>query len=598
MIDPITLEIIEGTIESAVTEIEAAIERTAMSTMIREQHDFRVAIYDARGNAVSRVSFAATIDPIYEAFAPETIGEGDVILYNDVYRSHGGITHLPDMCVNIPVFHEGVLLGWVQSFGHVEDIGGIAVGSMPTIATSIHHEGLMIPPVKLYESGRLNQALYEVILRNSRFPASLRGDIDAEVAACRMGATRLTELCRRYGRETVAEAFERLLARCEHAIRSELLPQIPDGAYVFEDFVGYDGVVPDRPYKIRIAMTKDAAGLRVAFDGTSGQATGPVNFAASPKFYAKFLGSTFKPFLPGLVLNEGVTRVFHLEEPPKGSLLNPRFPAPVCHRTVTMVRVLDTFQGVMARALPQRVAAAMDTITLFTIHGAWPDGRPFFFREIVGAGSGGRNFADGLDAVDMVPESKNIPTEFAEMVYPLEIEQVALRRDSGGPGTFRGGHGYVKDVRILADVAYVSIRECRSGFANWGLEGGRAGEVAKLILNPDTPGERHLPGLVQDVAVRRGDRIRVITAGGGGWGDPLRRSPTLVLDDVRRRLISAESARVDYGVVLDAPGGPVDEAVTGRLREEMAAKRGPSLRIDRGEYAATLRAQGVITYDE
>ncbi|MBL4874789.1 MAG: hydantoinase B/oxoprolinase family protein [Rhodobacteraceae bacterium] len=162
--------------------------------------------------------------------------------------------------------------------------------------------------------------------------------------------------------------------------------------------------------------------MTLDFEGTSDQAVGPINFASSPKFLSKLLGATFKPFVPDLVLNEGVTRIFKMKEPRKGSIVNPTFPAPVAHRTVTMARVLDTFQGVMANALPGRVSGAMDTICLFTIHGKGFDGDPFFFREIVGAGSGGRNHSDGLDAVDMIPESKNIPTEFIEMVYPSHYD--------------------------------------------------------------------------------------------------------------------------------------------------------------------------------
>jgi N-methylhydantoinase B len=596
--DAITLEIIEGTIESAITEIEAAIERTAMSTMIREQHDFRAAIYDAKGRAISRVSFAATIDPIYRKFGTDNFDPGDVVMYNDVYMSEGGITHLPDICVNLPVFFEGQLLAWVQCFGHVEDIGGLAVGSMAALATSVFQEGLMIPPVKLYEGGRLNHALYELILRNSRYPDSLRGDLDAEIAGCRLGVTRVTDLFRRYSPTVVVEAFDRLLDRCERGLRETLLPQIPDGTYKFEDFIGFDGVVQDRRYKVSMSMTKDADGLALNFEGTSPQAVGPVNFAATPKFYAKLLGAAFRPFVPGLVLNEGVSRIFRMEEPPAGSLLNPTFPAPIAHRTVTMARVLDTFQGIMAQALPGRVSGAMDTITLFTIHGNSSDGQPFFFREIVGAGSGGRDHSDGLDAVDMVPESKNVPAEFTEMVYPLAIDRIALRQNSGGPGKFRGGHGYIKDVRILTEEALVSIRTPRGDFANWGVEGGFAGSTAHLVVNPGTAREIYLPSLVQDYRVKCGDVIRVMTSGGGGWGDPLEREPSLVSADVMGGTVSVESAKDDYGVVFAAESGVVEIDATRAQRVDMMRRKGARLRFDRGEFARRLRAEGSISYAE
>ena len=362
-----------------------------------------------------------------------------------------------------------------------------------------------------------------MILRNSRFPESLRGDIDAEIAACRLGAERLQGLCGRYGKDTVAACFARMLQRCADGLREHLLPQIADGSYSFEDFIGHGFVNPERSYTVKLTMEKSADRLKVNFDGTSSQAEGPINFAATPKFYAKLLGSAFKPHIPDLVLNEGVSEVFELEAPPEGSLLNPRFPAPVAHRSVSMVRVLDTFQGLMAKALPGRTAAAMDTLNLLTIHGARDDGSTFFFREIIGAGSGGRHFAEGLDAVDMVPESKNAPTEFVENVYPIEIVRCALRQNSGGAGRYRGGAGYEKDFRILCAEVFLSIRGCRTRFANWGIEGGMAGETAKVILNPETNHEEELTSVLENHRFVRDDVVRIVTAGGGGGGDPLDR---------------------------------------------------------------------------
>ena len=596
MIDPITLEIVEGSVESAVTEIEAAVERTSMSSMMREQHDFRVAIYDAECSAISRVSFAATIDPIYEVFGADGIREGDVVLYNDVYRSHGGITHLPDICVNVPVFWDDEIVAWVQCYGHVEDIGGIATGSMPLTSTEIYHEGLMIPPVKLYDAGKVNDALYTVILRNSRFPESLRGDIDAEIAACRLGAERLQGLCGRYGKDTVAACFARMLQRCADGLREHLLPQIADGSYSFEDFIGHDFVNPERSYTVKLTMEKSADRLKVNFDGTSSQAEGPINFAATPKFYAKLLGSAFKPHIPDLVLNEGVSEVFELEAPPEGSVLNPRFPAPVAHRSVSMVRVLDTFQGLMAKALPGRTAAAMDTLNLLTIHGARDDGSTFFFREIIGAGSGGRHFAEGLDAVDMVPESKNAPTEFVENVYPIEIVRCALRQNSGGAGRYRGGAGYEKDFRILCAEVFLSIRGCRTRFANWGIEGGMAGETAKVILNPETNHDEELTSVLENHRFVRDDVVRIVTAGGGGWGDPLDRPAAQVAHDVLRKLISEATAHESYGVILDPITHAADDTATESLRGDMKSRRGVPPRFGRGDHAEQLRAEGKIAY--
>ena len=435
-----------------------------------------------------------------------------------------------------------------------------------------------------------------MILRNSRFPESLRGDIDAEISACRLGAERVQGLCRRYGKDTVATCFARMLQRCADGLREHLLPQIADGTYSFEDFIGHDFVNPERSYTVKLTMEKSADRLKVNFDGTSAQADGPINFAATPKFYAKLLGSAFKPHIPDLVLNEGVSEIFELKAPPEGSLLNPRFPAPVAHRSVSMVRVLDTFQGLMAKALPGRTAAAMDTLNLLTIHGARDDSSPFFFREIIGAGSGGRHFAEGLDAVDMVPESKNAPTEFVENVYPIEIVRCALRQNSGGAGRYRGGAGYEKDFRILCAEVFLSIRGCRTRFANWGIEGGMAGETAKVILNPETNHEEELTSVLENHRFVRDDVVRIVTAGGGGWGDPLDRPAAQVAHDVLRKLVSEATAHDSYGVVFDPNTHAADDTATESLRSDMRSRRGVPPRFGRGDYAEQLRAEGTISY--
>ena len=377
---------------------------------------------------------------------------------------------------------------------------------------------------------------------------------------------------------------------------SHLLPQIADGTYSFEDFIGHDFVNPERSYTVKLTLEKSADRLKVNFDGTSAQADGPINFAATPKFYAKLLGSAFKPHIPDLVLNEGVSEIFELKAPPEGSLLNPRFPAPVAHRSVSMVRVLDTFQGLMAKALPGRTAAAMDTLNLLTIHGARDDSSPFFFREIIGAGSGGRHFAEGLDAVDMVPESKNAPTEFVENVYPIEIVRCALRQNSGGAGRYRGGAGYEKDFRILCAEVFLSIRGCRTRFANWGIEGGMAGETAKVILNPETNHEEELTSVLENHRFVRDDVVRIVTAGGGGWGDPLDRPAAQVAHDVLRKLVSEATAHDSYGVVFDPNTHAADDTATESLRSDMRSRRGVPPRFGRGDYAEQLRAEGTISY--
>ena len=244
MIDPIVLEIVEGTLASVEAEVEAAIERTSRSPMIREARDFRGGIHDRHCRKLTGRSYSALVQPIVRDFPIESMQPGDVFFHNDVYQSEGGIGHLPDLCVTVPVFHAGYVVAFVQAFGHHDDIGGCVPGSMPSHGTSYYQEGLIVPPVRLYQGGQPNDDLIRVMVRNSRLPDSLRGDLDAEVAACRMGAERLAELFARYGAEQVEACFEAILARTTETFRRELLSKIPNGTYVWEDYAEHDGVDP------------------------------------------------------------------------------------------------------------------------------------------------------------------------------------------------------------------------------------------------------------------------------------------------------------------------------------------------------------------
>jgi len=276
-LDPILVDIVDGGIEAAVMEAEAAVERTARSTIIREQHDYRASVNTVDCLSVSRVSWAATADPIRTKFPLERIAEGDVFIYNDVYGSAGTIGHLPDYCVVTPIFWQGRVLGFAQIFGHVNDVGGRVAGSWPNTSTSIFEEGTICPPVKLYAQGRLTEGVYDIILRNSRFPEDLRGDIDAFVGANEIIKRRVGELCQRFGGDRVEAAFYEIIDRCAEVVRDKGLPLIPDGDYVGEDFVENDGLTLDKPVKLQLTVRKYPDKMILDFAGTSPQTQGPVN---------------------------------------------------------------------------------------------------------------------------------------------------------------------------------------------------------------------------------------------------------------------------------------------------------------------------------
>jgi N-methylhydantoinase B len=600
-VDPITLQIVEGTLASIEAEVEAAIERTARSPMIRDQHDYRAGIHDRQCRKLTGRSYSAMVNPVVRDFPLESMRDGDVYFHNDVYLSEGSVGHLPDAVSTVPVFFEGEVVAFVQAFGHHDDIGGAVPGSMPAHATSIFQEGLMVPPIRLYREGVLNEDAYRIIFRNTRLPHSLQGDIDGEIAACRMGATRLQELFGRYGRETVEACFDAIVQKCADTFRREIFPRIPDGTYVWEDYVEHDGIDPPRLHQIRMTMTKTPEKITLDLRGTHPQTKGPINWPGNyceGRFLKKWIAVILRNLADTperaaeLDVNEGICDIIDVIFPEEPTIVSPRFPAPTNARSFTILRLIGIFAGVLAHAVDGYMPADQETIRYWGLHGFEPDGTFFLLREVLGGGSGGRYYADGSDAIHIVPNSKNLPAEFAETRFPIVIEKLGLATDSGGAGKYRGGLGYDKHIRLLQDAAFISTAD-RSILSCYGVKGGKAGLPYRATINPDTPDERALPGLNDDVPLREGDVLALRTTGGGGWGDPLERDPDSVLLDVIQGKVSSRSARKDYGVVLagDELSPSVDLSATEQLRREMAAGRGELPLIDRGPGYELLASQ-------
>jgi N-methylhydantoinase B len=611
-VDPVTLEIVEGTLASIEREVETAIGRTARSPMIRDAHDFRAGIHDAKLRKLTGRSYSALVHPVARDFPPETMRPGDVFFHNDVYLSEGGIGHLPDLCVTVPVFAGGRVVAFVQAFGHHDDIGGAVPGSMPSHATSVFEEGLMVPPIRLWDQGVPNRAALTIMTRNSRMPDSLAADLDAECSACLMGARRLAELFDRYGVPVVEACFDAIVEATTEAFRREILARIPDGSWAWEDYAEHDGVDPPRLHAQRITLTKTSEGggrLVLDFTGTSPQAKGPINHAgdyADGNFLAKWLAPILRNLAETperaaeLDVNEGVVPLLELRFPPKGTLLTPVFPAPTNARTFVILRLLGVLAGVLAKATGGAMPADQETIRYTGVYGDDADGRPYLMREVLGGGSGGRPYADGEDTVHVVPDSRNIPVEFAESRWPFLVERLSLAVDSGGPGRHRGGLGYEKHLRMLRDAHFMSIAD-RSRLACWGVAGGRAGRPFEVVIDPGGPAERAVDALADAEPVRAGEVIRIRTTGGGGWGDPLERPYDEVLRDLRWRKVSPAGARDDYGVVVT---GPPDEPVLDRAASDAlraarrAARSGREPFFDRGPGYAMLAGQPSADIDQ
>src|SRR5687768_12641946 len=582
-VDPVVVEIVEGSLASIEMEVETAIGRTARSPMIRDAHDFRAGIHDAKLRKLTGRSYSALVHPVARDFPLETMRPGDVFFHNDVYESEGGIGHLPDLCVTVPVFVADdsvpgghAVVAFVQAFGHHDDIGGAVPGSMPSHATSVFEEGLMVPPIKLWDQGVPNQAALRIMTRNSRMPDSLAADLDAECSACLMGSRRLTELFDRYGRATVEACFDAIIDKTTETYRREILAKIPDGTYVWEDYAEHDGVDEPKLHTQRITLTKEPTGgpgpgdggprLVIDFTGTAPQAKGPINHCGD-YVGGNFLKKWLAPILRNLAdspermaeldVNEGVVPLIEMRFPDKGTLLTPIFPAPTNARTFVILRLLGVLAGVVAKAVDGQMPADQETIRYTGVYGKDRDGNDYLMREVLGGGSGGRYYADGEDTIHVVPDSRNLPTEFTESRFPFLVERLGLAVDSGGAGRYRGGLGYEKHIRMLRDANFMSIAD-RSILACWGVKGGKAGQSFSVTVDVGGPDEREVDALADAEEVKAGQVIRIRTTGGGGWGDPLERPYEDVERDLRWGKVSFEGARTAYGVVAS---GTKDEPV-------------------------------------
>ena len=610
-VDPVLVEIVEGYLASVEKEVETAIGRTSRSPMIRDAHDYRAGIHDRKLRKLTGRSYSALVHPVARDYPLETMKPGDVFFHNDVYLSEGGIGHLPDLCVTAPVFHdEGdgqgpQVVAFVQAFGHHDDIGGAVPGSMPSSATSVFEEGLMVPPIRLWDQGVPNEAALKIMTRNSRMPESLAADLDAECSACLMGARRMAELFARYGRETVEACFDAVLDKTTATFRREILAKIPVGTYVWEDYAEHDGVDEPKLHTQRITLTRtpadDPGGERLVLDfhGTSPQAKGPINHCgdyADGNFLKKWLAPILRNLadtperMAELDVNEGVVPLIEMRFPPKGTLLTPEFPAPTNARTFVILRLLGVLAGVLAKAVDGRMPADQETIRYTGVYGTDLDGAPYLMREVLGGGSGGRYYADGEDTIHVVPDSRNLPSEFSEARFPFVVERLGLAVDSGGPGRYRGGLGYEKHIRMLKDAHFMSIAD-RSILSCWGVKGGKAGRPFQVTIDPGGPREREVDALADAEPVAAGEVIRIRTTGGGGWGDPLERPYDEVARDVLWGKVSRQGALDDYGVVVEGPDDApvVDEAASDALRaERRAARTGDEPFFDRGPGYATL----------
>jgi N-methylhydantoinase B len=571
-VDPITLGVVWGALQSIAVEIGTTVHKTAYSEQAREGQDFSVAVFDRHGRMVAQgpyspghmgaMSFA--VKNAIAAHPVPTLRPGDAIVLNDPLLGSG---HLPDFFITQPVFFADDLIGFVVNIVHHTDVGGQRPGSQGVEGIfDYFQEGLRIPPTKVWREYQPDDGIIGIIGANTRTPDKVLGDLRAQRGALRVGELRLMEVASRYGRDTLYAAMDEILDRSEHAMRAAI-GAIPDGVYRFEDFMDDWGPATD-PLRVAVAVTVAGDRVRVDYEGSSPQTASGlnsyINYTRSYSYAA--VKCVTDPSGP---MNEGALRPIEVAAP-EGSFLNPRPPAGGGPRAVICYRVFESVLGALAPALPDRVSAAASHMANPTF-GGWDRAgrRRFVAYELVLSGTGARATKDGCEAMAWAFNAANIPVEAQEARHPLIVERFALMRDSGGAGRFRGGSGLRRDMRFLADDGMLTNCTDRQRFAPYGVFGGKPGALGRTVINPDTAAEV-VHGKASR-AFRYGDVISFQQSGAGGYGDPLERDPARVLEDVLDDYVSVDAARDTYGVVLvpRSSGLQVDEAATRARRGAM-----------------------------
>ncbi len=531
--DPITLEIFKNLFISVAEEMGATLGRTAYSPNIKERRDFSCACFLADGQMIAQAAhipvhlgaMPASVRAALEVF--NTWAPGDLVVLNDPYL---GGTHLPDITMISPVFvgdQEGPSF-FVASRAHHADVGGMSPGSMP-MASEIYQEGLIIPPVKLVESGVTVSAVLDIILRNVRTPAERRGDLAAQIASHRVGEKRLQEIVGRYGLGQTLRYGRALLAYAERLMRAAI-GRIPRGVYTFADEMDDDGnpeaqVRPvERGPQIKVSVTVGDGEMTVDFSGSSPAVAGPLNavraITESATWYvARCVAGADVPANSGAFAPVRVVV-------PRGSFLDAEPPHAVAGGNVeTSQRIVDVVLGALAQALPDLMpAASLGTMNNLTVGGIDREGgAPFAYYETVGGGAGAGPHGDGISGVHVhMTNTLNTPVEAVEYAYPFRVRRYALRSDSGGRGLFKGGDGLIREIEFLCPAAVTILSE-RRRTVPYGLHGGEPGARGRNVLIRDEE-ERDLPGKVQFHA-RQGDVLSMRTPGGGGWGAPAEADP-------------------------------------------------------------------------
>lgn len=551
-LDPIALEISWNGLRSITDECFLTIMRSAFSTNIKERHDHSTAIADAKGRLIVQAenalpihlaSMAGLMTYILEQYG-DSIAPGDIFIGNDPHVAGG--THLPDINLAIPVFGEGRLIGFVANIVHHADVGGAAIGSMSGGLDEIYKEGLRIPIVRLFSKGVLQDDMMRLLLLNMRLPEERKGDLNAQIAAARLGERRLQEVMASSSATYVENVFDQIVQRTNRRMR-EAISTLPDGEYTFSDLMDDDGAGTE-DIRINLVVHKSGEGIVFDFEGTDEQVPGNFNLTlnATQSAVCFSLKALLDPEVPN---NQGIFDAIELRAP-LGSFVNCVSPASVALRANTCQRVVDVVFGALTKALPDRVIGAANganTSAVFT--GIDPRTRhQYVYLETLGGGMGARATKDGKDGVQVnITNTSNLPVEAIELEYPLRVEEYALVEDSGGAGKFRGGLGIRRTIRpVDHECEFNGVGE-RFRHQPWGIFGGSAGKAGRFLILDECDQERSLPSKASRIRLAPGMAAVIETPGAGGYGPPHERDDALLQADIESGKFSPEFIAANYG---------------------------------------------------
>jgi N-methylhydantoinase B len=541
-LDPITVEVVRNKLDSIANEMQSSLLRSSFSPIVKEGLDASASLFLPDGTAIAQSTSIAihlgtlipAVGQILASYPPATMRPGDVYILNDPYL---GGTHLPDIAICMPAFHNDRVLGLAATMVHHQDVGGMMAGSVPTNATEIFQEGIRIPPLKLRDGDVMNDTLVRLLRQNVRLPDTFFGDLNAQIAACSIGNRRLGELAARHGHNLLTQIFAELVERAELLTR-QALARIPDGTYRYVDWLDNDGVELDKRVRIEVAVTIEGSDITFDLAGSSDQVRGPFNCVPSGAQAAAYFAvrAITDPHIPN---NGGCFRSIVLKLP-EGSIVNPREPAPVNARTETIKRITTSMLAALAPIVPDRLTAQPAGIVLVLAYGGKrADGSDFIISELIAGGSGAHRDGDGVDVIETdVGNGMNLPAEALEMDAPIRVRRIGLRRDSGGAGRWRGGLGQVREYEILDGPISFAHRGERHTTQAEGLAGGGPGASAVTVITR-ADGTREIVKSKLVTALARGDRVRMETPGGGGYGDPGARDPARRADDVADGKVTA-----------------------------------------------------------